>query len=412
MKKRSIGLALLAGLSTVALALPLLAASDGGVEPRKISGAATWSCQRLADTYAPGSTWHEVKVTYPGVSANDGTLSVAVRYASNPAYVFGWNTVGTGPAVDAVYVKSGSRGSHLYIYGSQSYGDEGLTVPSTQAINHISFCYSGIPANNAPVAVGDGYSVQQDTLLEVAAPGVLANDSDADGDALEAVLVANVTDGTLNLSSTGSFTYTPDAGFTGSDTFTYKAYDGKAYSNTATVNISVTPVMKCGEPIPFPGLGTTPDYTVLPRDGDANECVKNYTYDAGLDAEGNPFVKLIISGDPETAVVFLEKLELKAQVFDGPDQTPSLYYDDDLTDGIPEKLAKFCLLDPRDPNAVFDLAAPYDSELGADKVLPNGETTCIISAAFVTTGEDEEGNPLVTATYYLYNLDDGVRTFK
>ncbi len=76
--------------------------------------------------------------------------------------------------------------------------------------------------NNPPVALDDSYAVPQETLLSVdAANGVLANDSDPDSDPLEAVLVANVANGALNLSLDGSFQYTPNPGVTGPDSFTY-----------------------------------------------------------------------------------------------------------------------------------------------------------------------------------------------
>ena len=67
----------------------------------------------------------------------------------------------------------------------------------------------------------------EDTALTVAAAsGVLANDSDPDGDTLSAVLVTGPAHGTLILNAAGSFTYTPAANFNGADTFTYKANDG------------------------------------------------------------------------------------------------------------------------------------------------------------------------------------------
>lgn len=96
-----------------------------------------------------------------------------------------------------------------------------------------------IALNLAPVAADDTYSTAPDTALTVPAPGVLGNDTDGDNDGLTAVLVSNPGNGTLNLNTDGSFTYTPDAGFTGSDTFTYQANDGKEDSNVATVTITV-----------------------------------------------------------------------------------------------------------------------------------------------------------------------------
>jgi hypothetical protein len=97
--------------------------------------------------------------------------------------------------------------------------------------------------NVPPVAVNDSYTTAQDTPLNVSAPGgVLANDSDTDGDALTAVLVPNGTAGSVNLNPDGSFSYTPDSGFNGEDHFTYQAFDGTALSALATVVITVTPV--------------------------------------------------------------------------------------------------------------------------------------------------------------------------
>ena len=70
-------------------------------------------------------------------------------------------------------------------------------------------------ANQAPVAVADSYSTTLNTALTVAAPGVLANDTDADGNPLTAAVVTSVSHGTLSLASNGGFTYTPTNGYTG-----------------------------------------------------------------------------------------------------------------------------------------------------------------------------------------------------
>src|SRR5207245_725233 len=99
------------------------------------------------------------------------------------------------------------------------------------------------PLNDAPVAANDDtYTTPEDTQLTVSAPGVLANDSDVDGDPLSAILVSNPTHGTLTLNSDGSFSYMPALNFNGTDSFTYKASDGQAQSGVATVTITVTPV--------------------------------------------------------------------------------------------------------------------------------------------------------------------------
>ncbi|HIE98699.1 MAG: Ig-like domain-containing protein [Fuerstiella sp.] len=97
--------------------------------------------------------------------------------------------------------------------------------------------------NEAPVANNDsGYNVSEDNTLTVTGSGVLANYSDADGDPLTAVSVSGPANGSLTLNADGSFDYTPDANFNGSDSFTYVANDGSADSNTATVSINVTSI--------------------------------------------------------------------------------------------------------------------------------------------------------------------------
>ncbi|MFC1762729.1 FG-GAP-like repeat-containing protein, partial [Planctomycetota bacterium] len=71
--------------------------------------------------------------------------------------------------------------------------------------------------------------------------GVLANDSDPEGNALTAVLVSGPSNAaSFTLNSDGSFTYTPTAGFDGEDSFTYKANDGSNDSNTVTVTLTVS----------------------------------------------------------------------------------------------------------------------------------------------------------------------------
>lgn len=95
--------------------------------------------------------------------------------------------------------------------------------------------------NDMPVANNDNYNMNQDTTLNVPAPGVLTNDTDADGDTLTATYVVGngPNNGTLTLNADGSFSYTPDAGFTGMDTFNYVANDGSVDSNVATVTITI-----------------------------------------------------------------------------------------------------------------------------------------------------------------------------
>ena len=67
------------------------------------------------------------------------------------------------------------------------------------------------------------------STLNVPAPGVLGDDTDADGDSLTATLVDGGGNGSLDLNSNGSFTFKSGGSFTGTRTFTYKASDGIAH---------------------------------------------------------------------------------------------------------------------------------------------------------------------------------------
>ncbi|MGD9201352.1 MAG: Ig-like domain-containing protein, partial [Chitinispirillia bacterium] len=98
--------------------------------------------------------------------------------------------------------------------------------------------------NDPPTANNDNYSTNEDTPLNVTAPGLLSNDNDVDGDTLTAILVEAVDPlkGTLLLNSDGSFLFTPIAHFNGTATFTYQAFDGMVNSNLAAVTITVNPI--------------------------------------------------------------------------------------------------------------------------------------------------------------------------
>ena len=96
-----------------------------------------------------------------------------------------------------------------------------------------------LPSNDPPVAVDNSYNATEDTTLTIIAPGVLGNDTDADSDPLTAVIDVGPGDGGLTLNADGSFTYTPNGNFNGSDSFTYHANDGQDDSNIATVSITV-----------------------------------------------------------------------------------------------------------------------------------------------------------------------------
>jgi VCBS repeat-containing protein len=141
-----------------------------------------------------------------------------------------------------------ANGSFTYTPGPNFFGSDSFTYRAADPFANsipaiVSLTVNGTP--DAPAAVADNYATDRGAPLSVsAAGGVLANDSDADGQAMTAELVSNPTSGTLSLSPNGAFTYTPAAGFSGTDTFSYRASDGTLTSPavTATILVNSRPV--------------------------------------------------------------------------------------------------------------------------------------------------------------------------
>ncbi len=91
--------------------------------------------------------------------------------------------------------------------------------------------------NDAPVAADDAATTDVDTPVTIAA---LANDTDVDGDGLSVSGVTQGANGAVTVNVDSSVTFTPEAGFTGSDSFTYSVSDGNGGGDTGTVTVTVT----------------------------------------------------------------------------------------------------------------------------------------------------------------------------
>ena len=204
-------------------------------------------------------------IVYPSVFVVDATLAYNLPVAHGDTYSTPKNTVLTVPAsgvlandtgaegntLNAILVKGAFFGTiHLNVNGSFSY------IPHTGYVGIDTFTYKAndgtadsniamviifiIPIYTPPVASNDNYNTPENTQLNIPAPGILVNDTRAAGTTITAAKVTNPSDGTLTLSANGSFSYTPNTGYVGTDTFTYKANDGTADSNIATISITVT----------------------------------------------------------------------------------------------------------------------------------------------------------------------------
>src|SRR3954452_8715601 len=135
------------------------------------------------------------------------------------------------------------NGSDTLTIGVNDNGNTGAGGPLTDS-KSVAITINAV--DDSPVAVADNYSVNEDSPLTVnAASGVLANDTDVDTahSSLTAVLNVGPTNASsFTLNSDGSFNYTPNTDFFGTDSFTYHAFDGNSSSNIVTVNITVNPI--------------------------------------------------------------------------------------------------------------------------------------------------------------------------
>ena len=213
-------------------------ASDGTLQSGDTS--VTLDVTAVADPPTAGADGYTIAedtlltVTAPGVLGNDADPDAATTLSavlvSGPAHgVLTLNADGSFTyQPDANY-----SGPDSFVYrasdGTLQSGDTSVTLGVTAVAD-------------PPTAGADGYTIAEDTLLTVPAPGVLGNDVDLDGDPLTATLVSGPAHGTLTFNPDGSFVYTPDANYSGPDSFTYTVSDGDQTSTPATVTLTVSPV--------------------------------------------------------------------------------------------------------------------------------------------------------------------------
>ncbi|WP_254510007.1 tandem-95 repeat protein [Anatilimnocola floriformis] len=187
----------------------------------------------VADSYEIGEDG-VLTVDEGGVLANDTDSD------SSPLTV----TLGTGPTNGTVELAA--DGTFTYTPNADFNGEDSFTYIASDgelAGTETTVTITVTPENDKPFAEDDAYTTDENTPLQIDPAGVLANDSDIDGDALTASIVTGPTNGTLTLNSDGSFLYTPNAGFAGTDTFTYAAEDGTDAA-TAVVTITVNDVIQ------------------------------------------------------------------------------------------------------------------------------------------------------------------------
>ena len=142
------------------------------------------------------------------VNADSGVLD-----NDDPDDEYGTLTASLVDAATHGTVSLAADGSFTYTPESDFYGTDSFTYEVTaggHTSNVVKVTIEVTGAQDAPVGAEDAYSVDEDTELSVDADaGVLANDTDADGDDLEATVSDGPSHGTLELDDDGSFVYTP-----------------------------------------------------------------------------------------------------------------------------------------------------------------------------------------------------------
>jgi hypothetical protein len=188
---------------------------------------------------------------------HDRTLAVAAPgVLANDLNLLGSSTASLVSGVSYGTLTLRSSGGYTYVpaagfVGTDSFRYKPSGLLSTPATVTITV------TNALPVATPDAYTWPGGTLT-VAPPGVLANDSDADGDALIAELVGGGISGSFDLDQNGGFRYTPGGGFSGTGTVTYRVWDGVAWSATTTIRLTRQAATPSPTPTPRPTPAPTP----------------------------------------------------------------------------------------------------------------------------------------------------------
>ncbi|MCL4203176.1 MAG: tandem-95 repeat protein [Pirellulaceae bacterium] len=156
-------------------------------------------------------------------------------------------------------------------------------------LENIAFVGTSLQISGPPVAVNDTYWTWEDEALQVpAATGVLVNDIDDEGDLLRALLVSGPQHGTVALNLNGSFLYTPNPNYFGTDRFTYRANDGFFDSNVATVTVTVLGVDD-------PPIAVDDRYSVL-RDGTLTVSAAQGVLANDVELDGQSMVAILQQG--------------------------------------------------------------------------------------------------------------------
>ncbi|GAA1973100.1 hypothetical protein GCM10009798_37900 [Nocardioides panacihumi] len=190
-------------------------------------GAVAAHVTQISDTLPAGFAY--VTGTTTGATTADPTQAAGTLTWPVSA------TVAGGGAVTLTFAATAGATAGTYYNNATGQASDDFVVPSGDT---APVTVSTVPVNHAPVAVDDTLTTLQDTAGTV---NVVANDTDSDGDTLSVTGHGTPAHGTVSCTATGC-TYTPAAGYSGTDSFTYTVSDGHGGTATGTVNVTVTHV--------------------------------------------------------------------------------------------------------------------------------------------------------------------------
>jgi Ca2+-binding RTX toxin-like protein len=178
-------------------------------------------------------------VTTPDTATTDEDTAVDIPVLANDSDPDGDPlTVGSATATNGT-VTINPDNTLTYTPNPDFNGTDTITYTADDGTGNTtpgSVTVTVTPVNDAPVAGDDSASTDADAAVTV---DVLANDSDVDGDPLSVTAATPGANGTTTVNADGTITYTPDAGFTGTDTFDYTVEDGNGGTTTGTVTVGV-----------------------------------------------------------------------------------------------------------------------------------------------------------------------------
>ncbi len=354
--------------------------ANGGIDTDTVARTFSFNIQPVVDPVIAANDNYttrvggQLTVSAPGVLLND----------SNPDFLPASVVLVTDVARGTLQLSS--DGGFVYTSSTTIAGPVTFTyqVNYGSGVSNLATVTINVNNNTAPVAVNDTYSGLEDYLVQISnPPGVLGNDTDADGDTLTTILVSQPAHGYVSLWGNGQFTYSPNANFYGTDTFTYRVTDGLLTSNVATVTINLQPTYD--PPFPRPDVYSANAGQALNVPASSGVIVNddnpdNRTLTAILvpNSYGNAFVSLAADGS------FSYFLPGAVQGSIGSFS----YY---LTDGITNSIATTVQINYTRPNvAPVALPETYSVEVGQ---------TLIVTAAnsLLVNDTDADGDPLTVS---------------